>query len=158
VSLGPEDPVDLHRIAGQPAELELLLDATDGVALAAPLDRDDQRRPGVGADDAVDGQALVLLEGADGGVGLRPEDPVHGDVMAAGPEQGLQGLDGMPPVTLTDERPWTDRGGGYGHRLLLRSTLKAVFAGDGRGSVRPSSPTPSAGMATSDTSSASSPI
>jgi hypothetical protein len=78
VGLGPEDPVDLQafaRVAGQVAELELLLDPADGVALAALPDRDDQRRPGGGADDAVDGQALLLLEGADGGVGGGPKMP-----------------------------------------------------------------------------------
>src|SRR5690348_2120190 len=120
VGLWPEDPVDLQaliRVAGQVAELELLLDPADGVALAALLDRDDQRRPGGGADDAVDGQALLLLEGADGGVGGRAEDAVHSDVVAPGPEQVLQGLDGMMLGTLADERPWADRGSG--HRFLL---------------------------------------
>jgi len=89
VGLGPEDPVDLRalaRVAGQVAELELLLDPADGVALAALLDRDDQRRPGGRSDNAVDGQALLLLEGTDGGVGAGPEDAVHGEVVAAGPE------------------------------------------------------------------------
>src|SRR5205807_2070810 len=107
--LGPEDPVDLQalvRVAGQVAELELLLDPTDCIALAAPPDRDDQRGPRVAADDAVDGQALLLLKGADGGVGYGPEDPVHREVAAAGPEQVLQGLHRMLPVALADERPW----------------------------------------------------
>src|SRR5207302_4658687 len=108
VGLGPEDPVDPQaraRVAGQVAELELLLDPADGVALAALPDRDDQGRPGDGAGDAVDGQALLLLEAADGGVGAGPEDAVRGEVAAAGPEQVLQGLDGMLLVTLADERP-----------------------------------------------------
>ena len=38
VGLGPEDPVDLQafaRVAGQVAELALLLDPADGIALAA---------------------------------------------------------------------------------------------------------------------------
>src|SRR6185437_13288254 len=42
VSLGPEDPVDLHALARVPrlvAELELLLHAADGVALVALPDR-----------------------------------------------------------------------------------------------------------------------
>src|ERR1700749_1558607 len=120
VRFGPEDPVDLQalaRVAGQVAELELLLEPAHSVTLAALLDRDDQRRPGGGADDAVDGQALLLLEGADGCVGTGPENAVHGDVTAAGPEQVLQGLDGMFLVTLADKRKWADRGGS--HRFLL---------------------------------------
>jgi hypothetical protein len=86
VGLGAEDPVDLQAfagVAGEVAELELLLDPPDGVALAALLDGDDQRRPGVGADNPVDGQALLLLEGPDGGVGVGSEDAVCGDVVAA---------------------------------------------------------------------------
>ena len=88
VGIGPEDPVDLQalaRVTGQVAELELLLNPADGVALAAPLDRDDQRRPCARADDAVDGQAPLLLEGADGGAGTGPEDAVHGEGVTAGP-------------------------------------------------------------------------
>jgi hypothetical protein len=48
VGLGPEDPVDGQarvRVAGQVAELELLLHPADRVALTALPDRDDQRRP-----------------------------------------------------------------------------------------------------------------
>src|SRR6185312_12651337 len=76
VSLGPEDPVDLHALARVPrlvAELEL------------------------------------LLEPADGGVGGGSEDAVHGEVVTAGLQQVLQGLDGMVLVILADERPWADR-------------------------------------------------
>src|SRR5262245_49806892 len=54
VGLGTEDPVDLEAlagVAGQVAELELLLDPADGVAQAALAHGDDQRRPGVGTDD-----------------------------------------------------------------------------------------------------------
>jgi hypothetical protein len=43
-----------------------------------------------------------LLEGAAGGVGAGPEDAVHGEVVTPGPEQVLQGLDGMLLVTLAD--------------------------------------------------------
>src|SRR5215211_6730700 len=98
VGLGAEDPVDSQarsRVAGQVAELELLLDPAHGVALAALLDRDDQGRPGVGAEDAVDG-----------------------DGVAAGPEQVLEGLEGMVLVALADQREGKDAGGG-GHLLLL---------------------------------------
>src|SRR5919198_4855329 len=120
VGLRAEDPVDrqtLARIAGQVAELELLLHPTDRVAGAALLDRDDQRRPGLRADDAIDRQVLLLLEGADRGVGLGPEDPVHGDAVATCPKQILQCLDGMLLVTLAGERPRTDRASC--HLLLL---------------------------------------
>ena len=65
----------------------------------------DQGPPGDGADDAVHGDRRdVLMEGlleaADRGVGLGPEDAVHGEVAAPDPEQVLQGLDGMLPVAL----------------------------------------------------------
>ena len=98
--LGPNIPSTCSPLLGSPDRLRNWNSSctpADGVALAALLDRDDQRRPGVRTDDAVDRQALLLLKGADGGVGARPEDAVHGDVVAAGPEQVLQGLDGMPP-------------------------------------------------------------
>src|SRR6266487_947542 len=87
----PVDGQALARVAGQVAELELLLHPADGVALTALPDRDDQRRPGGRAGNAVDGK-----------------------VAAAGPEQVLQGLDGMRLVTLADQRPWADRG----HRVV----------------------------------------
>jgi hypothetical protein len=117
---GPKIPPTDSPLLGSPdrlRKLELLLHPADGVALAALLDGDDQRRPGVGADDAVDGQALLLLEGPDGGVGVGAEDAVHGDSVATGPEQVLQGVDRMLLVTLADEGKGTDRAGG--HRLLL---------------------------------------
>src|SRR5512132_30974 len=131
VGLGTEDPVDLEplaRVAGQVPELELLLHPAHRVPLAALLDRDDQGRPGVGADDPVDGQALLLLEGADGGLGQGTEDPVDGDAVAAGPEQVLEGLDGMVLVALADQREGKDGGGGH-----LRLLLGAVAARSGRG-------------------------
>jgi tetratricopeptide (TPR) repeat protein len=120
VGLGAEDAVDLEAlagVAGQVAELELLLHPAYRVPLASLLDRDDQGRPGVGADDPVDRQALLLLEGPDGGLGPGPEDPVDGDGVAAGPEQVLEGLDGMVLVALADQREGTD--GGCGHLRLL---------------------------------------
>jgi len=117
LGLRAEDPVDLQalaRVAGQVAELELLLDPANGVAGAAPPDGDDQRPPGVGADDAVDGQAPLPLEGAHRRVGGRAEDAVDGDAVAARPEQVLQGLDGVLLVTLADQWPRADGAGGHG--------------------------------------------
>src|SRR5918996_5061527 len=81
----------------------------------------DQGPPGDRADDAVDrdrGDVLVQgpLEGADGGVGPGTEDPVDGDGVAAGPQQVLEGLDGMVLVALADQWPGAD--GGRGHLRL----------------------------------------
>ena len=67
LGLRPEDAVDLRslaRVAGEIAELELLLQAPHRVALAAPPDRHDQRPPGGRPDDPVDRKVLVHLEGA----------------------------------------------------------------------------------------------
>ena len=101
--LRAEDPVDLHgkRVAGQVTERPLLLHPADRLAPRPQLDGDHQRAPGGRTDDAVDRQLPLLLEGPDGVVGLRTEDPVDDDVVVAGPEQAL-------------ERP---------HRVVLRLAL-----------------------------------
>src|SRR6266542_4194138 len=100
LGLRAEDPVDLQalaRVAGQVAELELLLHPANGVAGAAPPDGDDQRPPGGRAEDAVDG-----------------------DAVAARPEQVLQGLDGVLLVTLADQWPRADGAGGHGCSFLAQ--------------------------------------
>ena len=66
VGLRPEDAVDLHAlrgVAGQVAELELVLHRAHGGAPAAEPDGDEQLVPGARADDAVDDQAAGALEG-----------------------------------------------------------------------------------------------
>jgi hypothetical protein len=68
----------------------------------------------------VNRQALLLLEGADRGVGFGPEDPVHGDAVSTCAEQVLQRLDGMLLVTDADQRPGTQGSGGH-RRLLLHT-------------------------------------
>jgi hypothetical protein len=44
---------------------------------------------------------------------------IAGKLFISGPQKVLQGLDGMLLISLADQRPWADRGGGCGHRLLL---------------------------------------
>src|SRR6266536_2080423 len=76
----------------------------------------DQRPPGQRADDPVDGDSERLLEAAHRGRGLRPEDPVHGHVVAAVPQQVLEGRDGMPLAALLYHWPRLDL---VAHRVLL---------------------------------------
>jgi hypothetical protein len=107
VGLEAEDPVDLQSlvgVAGEVAELELLLDRPHRVPLAPLPDLDDQGRPGIGADDAVDGQSSALLEGANRGVGPGPEDPVDRDAVAAGSQQVLQAGNRMTLVAASNQR------------------------------------------------------
>ena len=66
VGLRPEDAVELQSRARDPrevAERELLLDAAHRVAAAALPDGEDHRGPRLWTDDAVDREALALLEG-----------------------------------------------------------------------------------------------
>jgi hypothetical protein len=56
IGLRPKDPVHLEPLTGvarQVAELELLLNTADRVAVAAFLDLDDKSRPRLRTDDAV---------------------------------------------------------------------------------------------------------
>ena len=70
-----------------------------------------QRGPGGGADDAVGGQPVAALEGLDGALGARPEDPV--------------GMDAEPALRLAHARPL---------RALLERLRRRV--GGGRGERR----------------------
>src|SRR6266699_968357 len=76
----------------------------------------DQGPPGQRADDPVDGDAERLLEAPDRRRGLGPEDPVHGHVVTAVPQQVLQGRDGMSVAAPLHQRPRLDL---VAHRVLL---------------------------------------
>src|SRR6185295_8341370 len=122
-----EDAVDrqsLRRVAGEVAELELLLHATHGVALRALPDLDDQRTPGLRADDAVHPEALVVLERADRAVGLRPEVAVDRHRFAARPQQVLQGRYRMFLGALADLGPRAQCACHANRLLPLRHTAR----------------------------------
>src|SRR6188472_160166 len=111
VGLRTEDAIDresLGGVAGEVAELELLLHAADGVALAALVHLDDDLRPGLRPDDPVDPDAGGLLHGPDRGLGSGTEDAVGGDALPVRAEQVLQRLDRVALVAAADDRPGLD--------------------------------------------------
>src|SRR4051794_1351029 len=135
VGLGPEDPVDLdalRRIAGQVAELELHLDAADGVAGAAAPDRDDDGGPRLRTDDPVGRESAARLHGAHGGLRHRPEHAVHRDVVSVGPKELLQRQDRVALVAVPADGPRLDR---IAHCCSLCSRAGG-FAGDRRNGCR----------------------
>src|SRR6266699_5627105 len=118
--LGPEDSVDREAaagVAGLVAEPELLLQTAHRVTGAAAGQHDDQGAPRLRADDPVDVQLVRGLELLHRRLGLRPEDPVHGHVVAAVTQQVLEGRDGMPLAAPLYQWPRLDL---VAHRVLLR--------------------------------------
>src|SRR5665647_2058763 len=89
IRLRSKDPVDrksLTWVTRQVAELEFLLHPADRISGTALADRDDQRAPGVGANDAV-----------------------NGDAVPSRTKEVLQRADRMPLVALADQWPWAKR-------------------------------------------------
>jgi hypothetical protein len=106
-----EDAVDLEaavRIAGEVARLELLLDATHRLTCAAAADGDDQRLPGVRADDAVDRKPTTRLEAAYRRLCTRTEDPVDDDILVMRAQQVLKRRHGMVLSATPEDRPRQD--------------------------------------------------
>src|SRR5918912_1480242 len=111
VGLRPKDPVHLEPLTGvarQVAELELLLNTADRVAVAALLDLDDKSRPRLRTDDPVSNQAMARLESLDGGLGSWTEHAVDRDAVPTRPQKILQGLHWVPVVAVLDLWPGAD--------------------------------------------------
>src|SRR5919199_3176479 len=118
VGLRPKDPVHLEPLAGvarQVTELELLLNAANGVAVAAFLDLDEKSRPRVRTDAAVRGQAMACLESLHGGLGSWTEHAIDHDTVPARPQQILEGLYWVAVVAVLDHWPRADA---VGHDVL----------------------------------------
>jgi hypothetical protein len=111
VRLRAEDAVDLDAaawVAGQVAELELLLDGAYGIAGSAAPDGDNERLPRLWPDESIDGESLVGLKGAHRRLRAPAEDPVDDHVLPMGAQQLLDRLHGMVPSAVPDERPRQD--------------------------------------------------
>jgi len=107
----PEDPVYLEtavRIAGEVAELELLLDTTYCVPCASPPHGHDQRLPGPRSNDAVHSQPGSALKRFDGRLRSRAEQAVNRHALAACSEQILQRPHRMIARPTSNHRPRQD--------------------------------------------------
>jgi len=105
--LRPEDPVDVDRrplAARLIVERHDLLHTADGVAVAPAADGDDQARPRIRADDAVDADAGLPLEGLHRRLGLRAEVAVDVDGMAPCAQKPLQRAYREDPAAAAHER------------------------------------------------------